>query len=111
MQISRAKASEASETARLCRLRHWGNLSYAMITVFVCMLVSAGKAQQRPQATGPADTTNAAAEEKNPGVIGLSAERIPIPPTSLHVLRLSSQKPPIEFLQETLLRSDPTIKK
>ncbi len=43
--------------------------------------------------------------------IRLSAEQIPAPPASLPVLRLSAQKPPVEFVQEVLRRTDPKAEK
>jgi len=43
--------------------------------------------------------------------IRLSAEQIPAPPASLPVLRLSAQKPPMDFVQEVLRRADPNAQK
>src|SRR5450432_3818025 len=44
--------------------------------------------------------------KQSPKEIRLSLEQIPTPPASLPVFRLSAQKPPIEFVQETLRRAD-----
>ena len=57
-------------------------------------------------------TMSASAQEKMPpkretNDIRLSLEQIPAPPASLPVFRLSAQKPPTEFVQEVLRRSDP----
>jgi len=43
--------------------------------------------------------------------IRLSTEQIPSPPASLPVLRLSTQKPPMDFVQEVLRRLDPNAQK
>lgn len=45
------------------------------------------------------------------GRIQLSAGRIPAAPASLPVLRLTLQKPPTEFVQESLRRADQTVEK
>lgn len=63
---------------------------------FVCVPV---RSQDKPK------------EKEAVGKIQLSVKQIPTAPASLPVLRLTAQKPPTEFVQETLRRKDPKAEK
>src|SRR5258708_35998172 len=71
--------------------------------IFALALFALASAPASPQ-------EKSAKEEAKPGQstnIRLSAEQIPAPPSSLPVLRLSAQKPPLDFFQEVLRRAHP----
>jgi hypothetical protein len=75
--------------------------------IFALALFALASAPALPQ-------EKSAKEEAKPGQstnIRLSTEQIPAPPASLPVLRLSAQKPPMDFVQEVLRRADPNAQK
>ena len=59
----------------------------------------------------PAWSQDKPKENEVVGKIQLSVTQIPKAPASLPVLRLTAQKPPTEFVQETLRRKDPKAEK
>jgi hypothetical protein len=67
----------------------------------LAILCAPAWSQEKPTEQG------AAAQAK----IQLSQGQIPTPPPSLPVLRLTAQKPPTEFIQETLRHMDPKAEK
>ena len=74
-----------------------------LCAVLFLLVVSPGAAQQTPA------NSSRQANEKAASV-QLSLEQVPVPPTSLPVLRLSPQKAPGEFILETLRQSNPEIR-
>src|SRR5689334_13655934 len=71
-----------------------------LITLVCHIFVAAGNAQQSSGKIGSGDAQN------GPKIVGLSPEIIPRAPSTIRLLRLSPQKPPIKFVQEELLKAD-----
>lgn len=81
----------------LSLLRNWNRI-FSLVPLFLAI----GQ---------PASAQEKAEPKETPRAIRLSPEQIPTVPGPLPVFRLSAQKPPLEFVQEVLRRTDPEAKK